>query len=103
MKLLLKIVLTNLLFYSISFGATPVRGRIMGSCFLQWSAAFNILTSSSMAWPITSCPNSGNSNPTCAAGFTLTSWSFVQGNTGSTGGYNDTLDTYWVSYACVKN
>lgn len=96
----------------------PVRGGHYGSCLQQKDASQNAIWSGFSAWPITNCPSSSAGSVTCAATYSVMYISNIQANTGANGvtrasegmggfpagvsKYNDLLDTYFVSSACVK-
>ncbi|MEN0057409.1 MAG: hypothetical protein AAGB31_01135 [Bdellovibrio sp.] len=84
-----------------------IRGAAYGSCYIERNAGFHNTVGKFMAWPITSCPESGfAASPTCAEGFELAVATMAQGNsadasTTSIGSYA-AQDVYWVTYNCVK-
>lgn len=96
--------------YVDAAAATPIRGGHYGGCIQQLNSASTNISSSNMAWPITSCPGTGTAQPTCASGYTLIKLAYSQGNTGAFGvdpadghsRYNDLYDTSWRTTACAK-
>jgi hypothetical protein len=96
--------------YVSAAAPTPVRGGHYGSCYQEKRADFSLGFGGLDSWPITSCPGSGpDQRPTCDTGFTAMVLSQSQANSGANGlgnwslsRYNDLLDVYYVTWACVK-